>query len=101
MEIQKENPNSKYRGITWVDALGKKRAYLLGREITSDTNSKGKYIKSTIYSIDETSFVPDKTNTFVLKFTIKIITENDEVLNWYEIVNGQNITLLFNHVEYI
>ena len=95
----KENLNSEFRAISWKEA-NKYRRYMIGNEVMSDEDSDGKPIRSYVYSIDDTSYRVDGTNTFVLRYTVRLISKNGEVFDWYEVVNGDNITLMRNHANF-
>ena len=101
MSNYKENPNSEFRGISWAETSRNDRRYLVGTEISlSPQNEKNKKISYLVWSIDDTSYKVDGTNRFVSRYTIKLMSKSGEVFDYYEIVDGTNITLMRNHENY-
>lgn len=100
MRKEIKNPSSQYRAITW-NWGAKTRGHELGQWVQSDKDKDGMPIKSCVYSIDDTSFKPDGTTSFVRRFTIQLITEEGIVFDWYIIENPVNITLMSNHSEFV
>ena len=99
MSNYKENPNSEFRAISWAETPANDRRYFLGTEVTSDVK-KGNKIKSLVWSIDDTSYRIDGTNRFISRYTIRLMSKSGEVFDFYEIVDGTNITLMRNHENY-
>ena len=99
MTFPKENPNSHFRAISWSESRNGSWAHKLGQPVTVDFSVSGNKVKGWVYSIDNTS--EDREGVFINRYTISVITERGEILEHISILNGSNVTLNHNHVEFI
>jgi hypothetical protein len=98
MKYPTENPDSQFRNISWSESRSGNRAHQLSQRITVDVIDGKKYY-GYIYSIDDTSGFLIGTQHFVRKFTISVITERGEVIDWYTVENPINCTYMPNHAK--
>ena len=95
MATKTTDPHSEFFRITWNETNTRDQRYQLGQHF------KDSYAGNLIvYSIDETSHVKN-ANVFTEQYTVKVITEKGEIIEWYCVRNPKNITLLRNFTEYL
>ncbi len=89
---------SEYRAITWREG-DRTRSYQLGQYLTAHVDKEsGKPYKAYVYSIEDSSgVVHSASNTFERRILLSMIDKEGQVFKWYEIINPQDVTLMYSH----